>query len=537
MKGDSGRTRRRSRILGFLLALAVAAAAAPGSLAEEAAGAADWKAEANARIEQIRKRDVTLIVVDRLGVPMQGAQVEADQLRHHFAFGTAINMNAVRRPEYADYLVAHFEWAVLENESKWYMNEMNRDIVTFRDADLLVDFCEDHGLLLRGHCIFWAKEQYTPPWSRTLPPEELRDEVDERLDDAVTHFRDRFLHWDVNNEMLDGHFFENRLGPSIRPHMFIRAGEIDPQALLFTNDYSILAGSTARTAAYIEQIRGLREAGAPVHAVGVQGHFWGDTVSPTQILSRLDQLSVLDLPVWVTEYDAVDPDASRRADKLENLYRSAFSHPSVEGILMWGFWAGSHWRGPDAAIVNEDWTVNAAGERYESLLAEWTTHAAGSTGSEGSFGFRGYHGRYLVDVSLGSSAPAPTEIEVLPGEGEASFMIPLKPGSCFPAGEVEGLVIARVPGSLASAISWAPLPWRPDMEIVYDLVRSPDPASFDDALCLESDSPFTSGLDAEEPFPGEAYFYLVRGEFGCPKGGGSLGRRSDGGERVAPTCP
>jgi len=39
-----------------------------------------------------------------------------------------------------------------------------------------------------------------------------------------------------------------------------------------------------------------------------------------------------------TEYDSVTPDEYRRADNLENLYRTAFSHPSVEGIVMWGFW-------------------------------------------------------------------------------------------------------------------------------------------------------------------------------------------------------
>ena len=40
---------------------------------------------------------------------------------------------------------------------------------------------------------------------------------------------------------------------------------------------------------------------------------------------------------------------------------------------MWGFWAGAHWRGEHAAIVNYDWSLNEAGRRYEKLLNEWTT--------------------------------------------------------------------------------------------------------------------------------------------------------------------
>jgi endo-1,4-beta-xylanase len=32
-----------------------------------------------------------------------------------------------------------------------------------------------------------------------------------------------------------------------------------------------------------------------------------------------------------------------------------FAHPSVEGILMWGFWQGKHWR-PNAFLWKKDWT-------------------------------------------------------------------------------------------------------------------------------------------------------------------------------------
>ena len=45
---------------------------------------------------------------------------------------------------------------------------------------------------------------------------------------------------------------------------------------------------------------------------------------------------------------------------------------------MWGFHADSHWRGPDAAIVNHDWTVNEAGLRYQALREEWRTNDSGT---------------------------------------------------------------------------------------------------------------------------------------------------------------
>jgi len=77
--------------------------------------------------------------------------------------------------------------------------------------------------------------------------------------------------------------------------------------------------------------------GAEIDGIGVQGHFDED-VEPLVVKARLDNLATLGIPIWVTEYDSKTPDVNKRAENLENLYRIAFSHPAVEGIIMWGFW-------------------------------------------------------------------------------------------------------------------------------------------------------------------------------------------------------
>ena len=53
----------------------------------------------------------------------------------------------------------------------------------------------------------------------------------------------------------------------------------------------------------------------------------------------------------------------------------------------------------NAAIVDLDWTVNAAGERYFALMDEWTTEVEGSTDATGQFEFRGFRGSYLVTTT------------------------------------------------------------------------------------------------------------------------------------------
>ncbi len=522
----------RQRLQVATMILAVCLACLPA-----AAGPQDaWVDEANARIEAIRKRDVAVLVVDGSGTPVPGAAVSAAQTGHRFAFGSVVNGNLVNNSIYSDFFFDHFEWAVFENQSKWIYNEPIRDHENWSLTEQMYSILEARGVPVRGHCIFWANETYVPGWARDLPDNELQDEIDERIDSAVTRFRNRFVHWDVNNEMLSNHFFENHLGPSIRPYMFQQANLFDPDALLFVNDYSIIAGSSARTDAYIQQIQWLQSQGAPVGGIGVQGHFWGSTVSPTAVLARLDQLAVLNLPVWVTEYDVVNADDQLRADNLENAYRAAFSHPAVEGILMWGFWAGSHWRGPDAAIVDEDWTLNAAGVRYEALMAEWTTAAAGNTGGDGQYPYRGFHGTYDITVNAGD--PLQITVDLPPGPDPAEYMVSLVPGSCFTAGEVRELTLQHDPASGLTTLTWRPLPYRTDMPMVYDTLRSPDPDNFNiAATCVESaDGSDRIATDPDIPTTGSAFYYLIRGSHDCPGGEGGLGQRSDGGERVGRVC-
>jgi hypothetical protein len=251
--------------------------------------------------------------------------------------------------------------------------------------------------------------------------------VDARLNDAVTHFAGKYQHWDVNNEMLHGSFFQDRLGRGIRPYLFNQVKAIDPTVQTFVNDYNIISGAYSLND-YITQIQGLLAAGAQIDGIGVQGHFsGGDTMA--EITQRLDALAVFGLPIWVTEYDYADADPLARADYLEDFYRTAFGHPSVQGILMWGFWANAHWRGADAALLDADFTVNAAGQRYQALRAEWWTSSAGVSDGAGEVPFTGYYGDYTITLSDGVAVPETHDIAMPKGTAAPVFVLELGTGT------------------------------------------------------------------------------------------------------------
>jgi len=393
-----------------------------------------WRTEADARIREIRQRPVQIRVVDEQGKPAVGVTVEIRQTRKAFPFGAAVGRAITRNAQYQEFFKSHFNWAVFENESKWYSNQRVPDQDYYAVADAMAQWCRDNGIAMRGHCIFWEPEKWQSDWVAELDAGQLRAAVEHRMDSAVKHFRGTFLHWDVDNEMLHGSFFKDRLGEDIRVWMYKRARELDPDAKLFTNEFNVLSVDKdfkeVQTDEYVAQVRKLLEQGAPIDGVGIQGHIWSEDIlsHPEVIKQRLDKVAALGLPIWITEFDVADADEKSNADKLELVYRTAYSHPAVEGIMMWVFWAGASWRGPNGGLAKRDWTLNEAGKRFEALMAEWSTTASGDTDAGGALAFQGYHGDYAVALKGANASLSPATFTLSPGHGSQTVTLQMRKG-------------------------------------------------------------------------------------------------------------
>uniref|UniRef100_A0ACD5TR08 Uncharacterized protein n=1 Tax=Avena sativa TaxID=4498 RepID=A0ACD5TR08_AVESA len=351
------------------------------------------------KTDKVRRRDVVLKFADAgASSAVSGASIRVMQMDTSFAFGACINPAVIQDPCFVDFFTKHFDWAVFENELKWYHTEAVQGQLTYADTDALLDFCDRYGKPVRGHCIFWAVDNMVQKWVKALDNDQLTAAVQGRLTSLLTRYAGRFPHYDVNNEMLHGSFFQDRLGDDVNAFMFKETARIDPGAALFVNDYNVEGGMdpNATPEKYIAQINALQEKGAPVGGIGLQGH----VTNPAGeiICDALDKLATTDLPIWLTELDACETDVDLRADDYEVVLREAYAHPAVEGVVFWGFMQGHMWR-QDACLVNSDGTVNDAGERFINLRREWTSHARGKIDTDGNFKFRGYHGSYIVQLA------------------------------------------------------------------------------------------------------------------------------------------
>ena len=363
--------------------------------------APDWKKEANERIEKIRKGELTVKVVDESGTPVKEAKVEIIQKKHDFGFGTALTYrmltgryaNTDAAKKYKEIVKEYFNCAVHENAMKWRQLERVQNKPDYTNADAMFDWCKENEIKMRGHCLLWASPRCVPAWLKKLPKDKQREATLKRIEHCVTHFKGKIEEFDVNNEMIANHYFKDVLGEDFRVEMFKATKKANPKSRLFLNDYGVLAGYHLDK--YCKQIEWFLKKKAPVDCIGCQGHF-GRMPSMMSIWFALQRLAKYKLPIKITEFDVNTKDEKYKAKALEDFYRICFSHQSVEGILMWGFWKRAHWK-PDAAIFDKDFKPLPAAKAYKKLIfEEWWSKVEGKTNEAGVFKTRVFFGEYEI---------------------------------------------------------------------------------------------------------------------------------------------
>ena len=351
-----------------------------------------------------------------------GARVKIQQKRHHFEFGTAINWmgflpNEKIKPAdqeiYKKTILENFNSVVHENAMKWYSHEREEGVLKFSKAEAMLAWSNDNDLFTRGHCVYWGRDNLVPQWQKELNEASLREKLKSRAKTYMERFGDLKEH-DMNNEMVHCNYYKKRLGPEIWEQMFEWCHEFSPESVLYVNDYSILSGGD--TQKYVKQIDGFLKAGVKLGGIGVQGHFGGGRINAKAIKTKLDQLAQFDLPIKITEYDANTKNENRKSESLLTLYTTAFAHPAVKGIYMWGFWEKRHWR-PNAAIWKSDWTMTQTAKLYRELVFKrWWTDESVVADEKGVCRVRVFHGQHQVSINGVSRV-----IDITPAHGEATM--------------------------------------------------------------------------------------------------------------------
>lgn len=339
-------------------------------------------------------------VSDKNGDKLPGANIKIEQVSKEFPFGSAIAKTIIGNLPYQKWFVERFNAAVFENELKWYATEPKPGQISYTLADQMVNFVRANKIITRGHNIFWENPKYTPEWVVNLTGIELESAVSSRIQSLMSKYKEEFIHWDVSNEMLHFDFYEQRLGPNATTNFYEISRKLDPLATLFMNEFNVVetcSDDNSTVDVYISRMRGLKESGISMNGIGLQGHF----AVPNLPLMRavLDKLANLRLPIWLTEVDISNKfDHETQAIYLEEVLREGFSHPSVNGIMLW---TALHLNGCyQMCLTDKDFNNLPAGDVVDKLLKEWQTRGEqGVTDEHGAYSFYGYLGEYQVRVT------------------------------------------------------------------------------------------------------------------------------------------
>jgi endo-1,4-beta-xylanase len=273
--------------------------------------------------------------------------------------GTAVDMPALEaEPKYRETLHKEFNACVAENAFKQPAVWKGPYEYSFAAPDRLAAFAQENGMALRGHTLIW--HQAVPHWLRDgdYPARAVRDMLRAYIHAFVGRYRGRIGQWDVVNEALadDGglrrdSFWYRTYGEDYISEAFTWAGEADPDARLYYNDYGAEDMGPKSNGVYA-LVRRLQSQGTPIHGVGLQCHFengWRVTDDHRANVRRLEGLG---LDWQVTEcdiricLDGPAPTAEQLAEQARgygDLIGLCLDEAGCRGFLVWGFTDRHSW--------------------------------------------------------------------------------------------------------------------------------------------------------------------------------------------------
>src|SRR5574344_741480 len=233
-----------------------------------------------------------------------------------------------------------------ENESKWASIEGQRGSFSWGGCDNAFNYAKSHNFPFKFHCLVWGS-QY-PTWMDNLSATEQYKAIVEWLDAIKAHYPNLAM-IDVVNEAIAGHApapYKAALGGDGKTgydwiiKAFEMAHERWPDAILIYNDYNTFQWNTDQ---FIDLVKTLRDAGAPIDAYGCQSHDLTD-INVSDFKSAMTKIqNTLNMPMYSTEYDIGTVDDSVQLQRYKEQIPYMWESNYCAGVTLWGYIYGKTW--------------------------------------------------------------------------------------------------------------------------------------------------------------------------------------------------
>lgn len=402
----------------------------------------EWFEETTSKgIEENRKGDAIITVVDANGNVIPNATVSVVQDTHEFRFGANIFMldeleTEEKNETYKEVFKDTFNMATLPfywnaNEPKQGQTRYDKDsepMYRRPPIDLCMEFCEENNIEPRLHGL--AYMYFAPNWYKNLTDEdEQYNLLEKRMKEIAERYGDKINTIEVTNETYrSGSVVEIYNDSDFVEWSFKTADKYFVNNQLGINEGDHVWEAPTTKARYYRQIRDTLASGGRIDAIGMQYHIldsqhdraWKSSdlfYNPINIWETLNLYGSFGLPIQITEvtipaYSNNPADEKLQAELLERVYTMWFAHPNVEQIIYWNVIDGyAHGTTPGDMTAGEnqyyggllrfDMTPKPAYHTLKHLLEEeWHTEETVTSDENGVASFRGFYGEYTVEVEI-----------------------------------------------------------------------------------------------------------------------------------------
>ena len=392
-------------------------------------------------IERNRKGDFQLVFVKKNGELADGEiNVKAEMKRIDFDFGANIFMLGEYDTEeenrrYEEKFLSIFNYAVVPlywdgtepNQGDLrYDKDTPRDVFRRPPVEYAMNFCEENGLKMKGHPLFW--HEFSPSW---LPEnyQDVKKLIVKRFREISERCADRIAMFDVVNEpsriydvyMRDRYLHRKPIVPEddYCVWLFRLARNLFPANKLILNDATgaCFGDFRGKYSGYYLTIKDLLSRGVEIDEIGFQCHLGmnknGENVYDSERLCNiLDTYADLGKTINVSEISIPSGEGGGeelQAEAAVRLYKTVFSHHATTGLTWWnlpddGVMVTKRKAGdenlPSTALIDFDYNEKLAYKELKKLIREeWTTKTAAAA-KNGIADFRGFYGQYEITAVI-----------------------------------------------------------------------------------------------------------------------------------------
>ncbi len=311
----------------------------------------------------ISRRDILLGAASVLGASATGgvARPFIESIagtRRNIPYGAAVRGSLLQSDTaYRQAVLGYCDQIVAEGGFLFGDLRPQRNQFHFDEADTIAAFAQANGLPLRGHTLVWYGVM--PKWTEEIATSlEAERELVRHIETVVSRYKSTIRSWNVVNEPLRDDatraadlrpfIWQRRLGSDYIAIALRAARAADPTAQLVINEYDVeFVGDRFRgkRQAFLQLVRALLDQGAPIDAIGLQGHLKGELdIDADGIGSFVREMKRAGLEILVTELDVVDhklpADTHRRdadvAKRARDFLRAIAAEAPLAAVLTWG---------------------------------------------------------------------------------------------------------------------------------------------------------------------------------------------------------